>query len=103
MSQATSSSRDLSIIPLDQSQIDTPVDSTSKLPLILSSKDPVTEESPLILPSQKRLAEITEMIHTASLLHDDVIDVSPTRRSRPVSPVVNYRAQMQNSATKWPY
>ena len=24
--------------------------------------------------SQKRLAEITEMIHTASLFHDDVID-----------------------------
>jgi geranylgeranyl pyrophosphate synthase len=26
------------------------------------------------LPTQKRLAEITEMIHTASLFHDDVID-----------------------------
>lgn len=25
-------------------------------------------------PQQKRLAEITEMIHTASLFHDDVID-----------------------------
>ena len=25
-------------------------------------------------PSQRRLAEITEMIHTASLFHDDVID-----------------------------
>jgi hexaprenyl-diphosphate synthase len=36
-----------------------------------------------VLPTQKRLAEITEMIHTASLLHDDVIDVSPTRRNAP--------------------
>ena len=30
--------------------------------------------------SQKRLAEITEMIHTASLFHDDVIDKATTRR-----------------------
>ena len=33
-----------------------------------------------LLPSQLKLAEITEMIHTASLLHDDVIDVSDKRR-----------------------
>ncbi|KAI8071435.1 isoprenoid synthase domain-containing protein [Gongronella butleri] len=36
-----------------------------------------------ILPTQRRLAEITEMIHTASLLHDDVIDASLTRRNLP--------------------
>ncbi len=33
-----------------------------------------------ITPRHRRLAEITEMIHTASLVHDDVVDESETRR-----------------------
>ncbi|KZT56072.1 terpenoid synthase, partial [Calocera cornea HHB12733] len=41
---------------------------------------------PYILPTQRRLAEITEMIHVASLLHDDVVDSSPVRRNAPSAP-----------------
>lgn len=33
-----------------------------------------------ITPRHRRLAEITEMIHTASLVHDDVVDESDIRR-----------------------
>lgn len=43
----------------------------------------VTDQGCIILPTQRRLAEISEMIHTASLLHDDVIDASMTRRNLP--------------------
>lgn len=32
--------------------------------------------------SQRRIAMISEMIHTASLLHDDVIDEATTRRGK---------------------
>lgn len=36
-----------------------------------------------ITPRHRRLAEITEMIHTASLVHDDVVDESELRRGVP--------------------
>lgn len=36
-----------------------------------------------ITPRHRRLAEITEMIHTASLVHDDVVDEAEIRRSAP--------------------
>lgn len=36
-----------------------------------------------ITPRHRRLAEITEMIHTASLVHDDVVDEAGVRRNVP--------------------
>jgi len=37
---------------------------------------------PDLLESQKTVAMVTEMIHTASLVHDDVIDTADTRRGK---------------------
>ncbi|WWC92879.1 uncharacterized protein L201_007841 [Kwoniella dendrophila CBS 6074] len=59
--------------PLNQSEFDLNLDSTQ-------------ENVPIILPTQRRLASITEMIHVASLLHDDVIDNSNLRRGEPSAP-----------------
>nr|QUE29141.1 preA [Erythrotrichia welwitschii] len=46
--------------------------------VLLVAKATVNNDN--ILDSQKRLAEITEIIHTASLVHDDVLDDCSTRR-----------------------
>lgn len=35
-----------------------------------------------LLPGQRAIAMISEMIHTASLVHDDVIDGSDKRRGK---------------------
>ncbi len=49
--------------------------------VLLISRATMTDQD--ITPRHRRLAEITEMIHTASLVHDDVVDESDTRRGIP--------------------
>lgn len=41
-----------------------------------------------LLPSQRSVAMISEMIHTASLVHDDVIDQADMRRGKPSAPAL---------------
>lgn len=41
------------------------------------------EHSPIVVAKQQKVAQIAEMIHTASLVHDDVIDAADSRRGRP--------------------
>ena len=48
--------------------------------VLLVSRATITED---ITARHRRLAEITEMIHTASLVHDDVVDESDVRRGVP--------------------
>jgi hexaprenyl-diphosphate synthase len=56
-------------------------------PELLSPIEPRQVASSLsILSTQMRLAQIVEMIHVASLLHDDVIDESPLRRGAASAP-----------------
>jgi octaprenyl-diphosphate synthase len=50
----------------------------------------------------RRLAAVVEMIHTATLVHDDVIDIAKTRRGRPSTNIV-WGNHMSVLAGDWLY
>lgn len=54
-----------------------------KSPAVFFSSD--SKEFAKIDLHQYHIAMISEMIHTASLVHDDVIDKSDTRRGKPTA------------------
>ncbi|KAF7727343.1 coq1 putative hexaprenyl diphosphate synthase [Apophysomyces ossiformis] len=91
IAQATSiAPKNVPVTDVDYQSIDTPISHGLKNITDDNVFDTETHYTPsitnqgcTILPTQRRLAEITEMIHTASLLHDDVIDASETRRNLP--------------------
>lgn len=68
---------------LPRSRLSAPTYPTTRAQSVPS---PSLAHAPLLLPTQLRLAQIVEMIHVASLLHDDVIDNAGLRRGAASAP-----------------
>jgi hexaprenyl-diphosphate synthase len=85
MRKATSTPTEDSASNISLSSLLSSLSSSSTSSKSTTESDLPTSSTP-ILSTQRRLASITEMIHVASLLHDDVIDTSPLRRGLPSAP-----------------
>ncbi|MBW0540964.1 hypothetical protein O181_080679 [Austropuccinia psidii MF-1] len=76
------------VMAIDQSISPAEILNDSNPNVDLQSSNSLVDHQSGILPSQMRLAEIAELIHVASLLHDDVIDDADSRRGQASSPKV---------------
>src|SRR6476661_5243513 len=66
--------------------------------LVLLSGRMLGDANPMLI----RMAAVVEMIHTATLVHDDVIDLAKTRRGRPSTNVI-WGNHMSVLAGDWLY
>ena len=85
--QHTETFNDTFVMVYDRSRVQRrPYPRKEKPPLTTLPTTPTLHPSTDILPTQFRLASIAEMVHTASLIHDDILDASALRRGVPSVP-----------------
>ena len=77
--QYTERFKENSVMTFGASRLQTKFHPHNEKPPLLQTT-PTLHPSTDILPTQFRLAMIAEMVHTGSLLHDDVLDASALRR-----------------------
>ena len=80
--------RPMMVMLLSRALAESVMDTTGPKPSASTSTETILSQPhafqrPDLPDAQRRLAEISEMIHTASLFHDDVIDGAETRRGVP--------------------
>ena len=86
--QYTKTFQDTFVMVYDRSRVQRrPYPRKEKPPPTILQTTPTLRPSGDVLPTQFRLALISEIVHNASILHDDVLDTSALRRGVPSAPI----------------